>query len=267
MKILILYFSGTGNTKFIAERLTEYFNNKYYDFDCYSVEDFDPSELKNYNFLIFGFPVYARDLPSFLKDYIKELSLPKSKGIIIYSTAGKNGGNATRKTAKLFSKLNFIPVFTKEFKMPSNDGLLAETKNSEKVKKIVNTDFKKIKSLKIAIDEIAEKAKYYSEKKLTKDNIYLPRRKILASFIDITIRIIFKLIKKWLVSKFRTDDKCSLCSYCEEICPSDNIVIKNGSVQFLDSCYICLRCINQCPNEAIQIAKLTKDKFRYKGPE
>ena len=267
MKVLILYFSGTGNTEFIAERIAVSLSDKDCEYSLYSVEDFDPAQLKNYDFLIFGFPVYAHDLPKFLKEYVKELTLPKSRGVIIYSTAGRNGGNAARKTAKLFSELKMIPVFTKEFKMPANDGLLAESKNSKKVKKIINTDFTKIEVLNKAAEEIAEKAQAYSERQLTNDDLKLPRRKITASFIDPTVQLIFKLLKKWLASKFRADEKCNLCGYCEEICPADNIVLKNGEVQFLDKCYLCLRCINQCPQEAIQISKLTKGNFRYKGPQ
>lgn len=266
MQVLVLYFSGTGNTEFIAERITEYLKAKNCNFDLCSVENFNPSELKFYDFLIFGFPIYAHDLPSFLKDYIKKLSLPKNRGVILYSTAGKNGGNAIRNSAKLFAELNFIPVFTREFKMPANDSLLAEEKNSKKVKQIINTDFTKIEILNKAAAEIAEKAKYYSKKDLASENIKLPKRKLLATFIDPTIKLTFKLLKKWLASKFRTDEKCTLCGHCEKICPADNIVIQNEEVKFSDKCYLCLRCVNQCPEEAIQISKLTKGNFRYQGP-
>ena len=40
-----------------------------------------------------------------------------------------------------------------------------------------------------------------------------------------------------------------------------------GKVEFSDKCYLCLRCVHQCPVEAIQIGKITREKFRYKGPE
>jgi hypothetical protein len=30
---------------------------------------------------------------------------------------------------------------------------------------------------------------------------------------------------------------------------------------------LCLRCLHACPQEAIQIGKLTVDKFRWKGPK
>ncbi|MFO7876164.1 MAG: hypothetical protein R6U55_06235, partial [Desulfovermiculus sp.] len=45
-------------------------------------------------------------------------------------------------------------------------------------------------------EEIAEKAKVYSGSQLTNDDLKLPRRKITASFIDPTVQLIFKLLKK-----------------------------------------------------------------------
>ena len=266
MQVLVLYFSGTGNTKFIAEKIVEKLEPRDCKVDLFSIENFNPVELNTYDFLIFGFPIYAHNLPLFLKKYIKRLSLPKNNGLIIFSTAGKNGGNAVRKAAKLFAGLNFIPVFTREFKMPANDNLLAAEKDSKKVKQIIKTDFKEIEVLNQAAVEIADKAEYYAERDLDKTDTRLPKQKVLSSFIDPTIQFIFKLLKKWLISKFKVDSNCNLRGYCEKICPADNIDLKNREVKFNDKCYLCFRCINQCPQEAIQISKLTQSKFRYKGP-
>lgn len=266
MKILILYFSGTGNTKFIGDRIAEQLESREYDFDLKAVENFSPKNLSEYDFLVFGFPVYVHDLPHFLKDFIAELSLTKSRGVILYATAGKNSGNALRKTGNLFKKNDFIPLFTAEFIMPANDFILAESKKSKKVKRLIASDFKELAGLNKVAEKIAEKAIENAEKNLNKDQINLPRRKFTSSLIDPTMQFLFKLIKKFLISKFRADENCTLCGYCEKICPADNIVIENEEVKFLDKCYLCLRCVNHCPEEAIQISRLTKNKFRYKGP-
>jgi Fe-S-cluster-containing hydrogenase component 2 len=47
----------------------------------------------------------------------------------------------------------------------------------------------------------------------------------------------------------------------------DNIKMVDGHSQFADRCVLCLRCLHACPSEAIQIAKLTVGKFRWKGPK
>lgn len=266
MKILILYFSGTGNTKFIAEKISENLSSMGYNHDLKAVENFRPKKLKKYDILIFGFPVYAHDLPLFLKNYVQKLSLPKSKGVILYATKGKKSGNALRRAAKLLRKSEFIPLYTAEFLMPSNDILLAESKDSAKVTKILAANFADSDSFNKVTEKIAEKAVEYAKKDLDTKDINFPSWKFTASIVDPTIQIIFKLLKKILISKLKTDKNCNLCGYCEKICPADNIVIKEGEVEFLDKCYLCLRCINQCPEEAIQISKLTKNKFRYQGP-
>src|SRR6056297_3399718 len=72
MKTLILYFSGTGNTKFIGEKIYETLLNRDYEVDIKSVETFAAKKLKFYDLLIIGYPVYGYAMPPFLEnDYNK----------------------------------------------------------------------------------------------------------------------------------------------------------------------------------------------------
>lgn len=266
MKIIILYFSGTGNTKFIGEKIYESLLAKNYEVAIHSVETFTKEKLDSYDLLIFGYPVYGYAMPPFLKNYLKKLNLPQSKGVITYSTAGYNGGNALRKSAKLLKEIGFIPLLSKEFLMPGNDGLLIKDKNSKKVKEILQTDYNKSSEINNKIEVIVSRVRYLNNNKISKDDIKIPERRFFTLLLDPIMQLSFKLLEGWFGSKYKADENCILCGYCEEICPSDNIVIKNGEVKFDDNCYFCLRCLNQCPVEAIQIGNFTKDKFRYKGP-
>ena len=266
MKILILYFSGTGNTKFIGEKIYESLLVEDYEVVIHSVETFTKDKLDSFDLLIFGYPVYGYAMPLFLKNYLKKLSLPQSKGVITYSTAGYNGGNALRKSANFLKEIGFIPLLSKEFLMPGNDGLLIKDKDSKKVKEILQTDYNKSLKINEKIEEIVSRVKYFNHNKVHKDDIKIPERRFITLLLDPIMQLSFKLLEGWFGKKYKADESCILCGYCEEICPSDNIVIKNGEVHFDGNCYFCLRCINQCPVEAIQIGNFTKDKFRYKGP-
>jgi len=145
LKILILYFSGTGNTYFIAELIMKKLLKKGYNAELFSVENFNPAYLCKYDLLVFGYPVYGYAMPSFLNKYIEKLSLPTTKAVILFSTMGYYGGNSLRDTAGLFKKNGFLTVGFEEFKLPGSDGLLIIKKNSNKIKKLLNKDFKNSK--------------------------------------------------------------------------------------------------------------------------
>ena len=57
MKILITYFSNTGNTKKIAKSLKEGLENQ--DVDIFPVKEVDSLSLKNYNLIFLGSGTYA----------------------------------------------------------------------------------------------------------------------------------------------------------------------------------------------------------------
>jgi len=90
LKILILYFSGTGNTKFIGCRLARSLTRKGFSVKTASTETFEPRAVERYDYLVFGFPVYGWDIPGFLKSYISDTR----RGLSLFSTIGYNGGNS-----------------------------------------------------------------------------------------------------------------------------------------------------------------------------
>ena len=51
-----------------------------------------------------------------------------------------------------------------------------------------------------------------------------------------------------------------------KLCPSDNISLKEGKIEFGDSCVACLGCYHRCPEKAIRY-KNRKKRDRYFHPE
>jgi ferredoxin len=50
---------------------------------------------------------------------------------------------------------------------------------------------------------------------------------------------------------FLVDDKCNGCKICANICPATNILIINDKPNWQNHCESCLACINWCPKKAI----------------
>ena len=73
---------------------------------------------------------------------------------------------------------------------------------------------------------------------------------------------------------FHSDSKCTGCGICEEVCPSQKIIMKNNKPLWQRNveCYNCYACLNFCPKEAIQIyskiwmKSYTPERGRYPHP-
>lgn len=70
-----------------------------------------------------------------------------------------------------------------------------------------------------------------------------------------------------LDKRFYVQDSCMSCGVCERVCPVGNIRLENGHPVWLHHCEQCYACIQWCPEEAIQYGKGTIGKKRYHNPE
>jgi len=67
--------------------------------------------------------------------------------------------------------------------------------------------------------------------------------------------------------RFLVEDTCTSCGICEQVCPVGNIHLQQGRPVWNHHCEQCYACIQWCPLEAIQYGKGTKGKKRYHHPE
>ncbi len=269
MKVLILYFSGTGNTHFIAEEIYKGLINNNIDTNISSVEDFKPEHTNDFDILLFGFPIYACDMPIFLEDYISRLSITKLKGVYLFSTLGFYGGNSLKKVGNRFASKGFTVLGGQEVKMPGSDGLSFSKRDSKFVTKALTKDYSKLDEVENIISKLANISRDINDTKNDSDILYNDigiKTKMISKLMDPLFMLFLKTMEKLFKRKLWADSKCVKCGICEKICPSKNITVTEDRVIFSDKCYLCLRCVHQCPKEAIQIGKMTVDKFRWKGP-
>jgi len=268
MKTLILYFNGTGNTYFIAGLIHKRLIEERINTDIESVEIFPPENTNEYDLLIFGFPIYSCDMPGFLNGFVKNLSITKTKGIILFATMGFYGFNALYRASKKFTKAGFVPLLTEEIKLPGSDGLLFIKKESRFANKILSKDYRKLPSIKKAVENIVNKVlEIKNANPLNSEDANIPLFNVWAFPVEFGLKIAYPAIENLLKRKFWVNDRCTKCGICIEVCPAKNIHLKNDKVAFSDNCYSCLRCVHQCPEEAIQIGRFTMSSLRWKGPD
>lgn len=72
MKILVCYFSNTGNTEKVAKSIAEGLQDE--SVEILKIEDAVPSNLKNYDLVILGSGIYGGKLSKKVTDFMKEVS-------------------------------------------------------------------------------------------------------------------------------------------------------------------------------------------------
>ncbi len=256
---IIYYFSGTGNTEFVAKKFQENLQVKGFDIALLAIDVMNEKlDLKAYSIIGFGFPLYAWNLPINVRRFINDLPKINNKDAFVFVTmGGPTSLGALGITAELLKKKGFQVVSAEGFEMASNDNILfdADEPGSEKSQKLRQAVAEKVKEIVGAIQS--------GKGKINGNSIFM---KFLSWLTGIWIN---KIYRPWFhYHKFYVDDKClPECQLCVQFCPANNIKkVGTKKLIFNRSCILCARCINCCPVYAIQYGKSQK-KHRFKDPD
>ncbi len=248
---MILFFSGTGNSRFVAKCIAEETGDKLVDTKEYIREGKSVVFSEDDTF-IFISPVYVSAPPIIFLNFIKRSQFPKySKAYFIMTCAGGMGG-APGYCRQLALEKELTYMGTAEIMMPQNYIALFKIKTSEENRLVIQ---KAITELKKLVETI----------KLS-DPFPNPHMK---SWEFLSTRMILDLYYKCFISakKFTVTNKCISCGKCTVECPMKNIEIHNGKPTWGTHCTHCMACINLCPKEAVEYGKRTLKKNRYHGPD
>ena len=84
IKVLILFFSGTGNTAFIgrylASCLTSQLGHREVEITLASIETIAVQQISEYDLIVFGFPVFELSMSNIVHRYLDQLPQVDSKG-------------------------------------------------------------------------------------------------------------------------------------------------------------------------------------------
>ncbi|MCQ2975833.1 MAG: EFR1 family ferrodoxin [Bacteroidales bacterium] len=255
---MIFYFTGTGNSKFIAEQVAQNIENQsvkniadYYDeiINNKSVS-IDISQEK---YLGIVCPVHswglAKSMDRFLK-HVKFSGFSKQQVFCIVS-CGDNCGTAREQVISLLKKYNNI-ICNKVYsvQMPNTYIVMKGFGIDDPVLRD-----QKLKNCGAEITRISEA--------IVNNTNY--QHYVVGSKPFLKGRIIYPLFMKFTMSdkKFYSDENCINCGLCEKLCPEKNIKIENKQPKWLGHCVKCLACIHHCPKQSIQFGDITQDKGRY----
>ena len=238
---MIYYFSGTGNSKYSAEKLAV----KTGDRAVSMVE-----ALKNGADNIeagektgFVFPVYFWGLPEIVRRFAESVKGRLGGYVYCVITCGADTGGAAGLLAKALGR---EPDYSASLRMPDNYVIMYDPCPKDKALKFLRHSDAELDG--ICADIIAGKKR--SEKSF------------MRSAKTAVLNIFYNPFRK--TKYFFADDKCVSCGKCAQICPDGAIEIKNGKPEWIKpKCQHCTACINRCPQKAIQFGKKTAERGRY----
>jgi len=253
---MVFYFSGTGNSKWVAMQLATYFSDELYQIGEYerAKAPLSPQfEVKPDEKIGFVFPIHSWGIPPIVTKFITDLQLNGYNDQLIYCIM--TCGDECALTDKMFTKI----IETKGLKcrhiysivMPNNyiclKGFDTDTKEVQEQKSNqAKVDLPKIISA-IGNDKPVD---FYTKGK---------------RFLSIKSGIFYKLFVKYALNDkpFTYGKECISCGQCAKVCPVDNIELVDGKPVWKGNCTQCLTCIHYCPTKAIEYGKSTQKKGRY----
>lgn len=245
---MILYFTGTGNSRYIALRLSRKLNdkvisiNEYFKYQKQAIFYSD----KPYVFVL---PTYAWRMPRIIMDWIERASFSGHKKVYIILTCGDSVGQADKYARRFFDKkTNLYFQGLQYVVMPENYIVMFDTPKPKEAKMIIRESSKKINEL----------AKYISN-----EERFLVIQYRFGSIVQSSL-INFPFYQLIVNDKgFYTTEKCISCQRCQQLCSLNNINMINGKPKWHGHCTHCMACICGCPVEAIEYKKATKNRQRY----
>ena len=103
---MVLYFTGTGNSKYIAEKIA-----KALEMDIVSInkkiKTNDFSQINSKDELIFSLPTYGWRIPRIVSDWIEKIKFSGCKKAYFVMNCGGKIGNAEKYLKKLCENVGF----------------------------------------------------------------------------------------------------------------------------------------------------------------
>lgn len=227
---VIFYFSGTGNSRYVAQRLAELLEGEAVNLVGFEGE-------VNADRVGFVTACYCNDIPKKAYELIRELKIKRADYLFDVTTSQASDGFSALSVDKLLRDKGY------RLNLAEHVGMLSTFVIT--VAPIVRkTEGFYISREDAAIKKIAENVKNAAEKPAACAGY--PVKKVINKLCY------FGLDKILRVTKKSVNDRCIGCGKCVELCPCNNISIKNGKAVFKDDCTYCYGCAHICPQDAVK---------------
>ncbi len=244
--MVVIYFSGTGNTKFIAKKFGKEMKCKSYSIE----EDVNFSEIISENSTIaLCYPIHFSQAPLLFMDFVgKYKNEFRGKKIISLCSQQFFSGDGARSITDLLEDVEVI--YAEHFNMQNNITCmpiyykLTKRNNRRCLKNTCN----KIKVVAKDINNNKVKLKGFNN---------------FSKSMGTTQHISPESIKQKQMKAVKVRESCVLCEKCVKCCPTSNLSQVSGKIVSDNKCTFCMRCINICPKKSISVLLHGNVKEQY----
>lgn len=248
---MILYFSGTGNSEYVAKRIGKDTGDEVMNL-FEKIKNHDVSAIHSERPWIIVVPTYAWRIPRMVQIWLEQASLTGSRDLYFVMTCGGSIGNAGQYLEKLCAVLQMRYCGCLGITMPENYIALFATPTADKALQMIEQ----------AEEEIDRAARCIQNGEGFPTPGVSFGDKVNSGIVNALFYSVFVHAKK-----FYATDACVSCGKCVSVCPFGNIRLENGKPVWGDHCTHCMACICRCPKEAIEYGKHSQGLPRYICPK
>ena len=243
---MVLYFSGTGNSRFVARAIAKETGD---ELICLNdrIKRGDISPLQSDRSFVFVTPTYGWRMPQIVYDAILHTKFEGSNAAYFVLTCGDGVGDAQKYLARLCEQKQIAFAGLVKVIMPENYIVLYSAPNQGEETRILQKALPQIR-------EIAHKIQ-------KRESLVEKPASLIGKLQSSLFNPVFFA---WVGARgFRSTSACIGCGKCKDVCPLNNIRITDGLPKWGSRCTHCMACICGCPTEAIEYGNITKGKRRY----
>lgn len=248
---MIVYFSGTGNSRYAAELLADRLGDEAVDAGR-GIKAGEKADLSSEKPWVFVSPTYAWQLPRVFESYIRNGIFSGNRKVYFVMTCGQDIGKPEKTLTELCRVKGMSYLGILEVVMPENYVAMFPVPDEAEAAEIIRQ----------AHPVLEEGAKTILEEKPFPVRRSGPLDRMKSGFVNGAFYAMGIKAKA-----FRATEACDGCGLCEKLCPLNNIAMDGKDPLWGKECTHCMACICGCPKEAIEYGRKSKGKPRYQCPK
>lgn len=255
MQEVIHYFSGTGNSLFVAKAI----QHRLSEAELIPILGLNPAEPIRIHTASVGlvFPQYGGTMPKVVSSFLKRCDFSEVQYIFVVVTRGGTECKVLREINDIVAPQGkqIDALFVVD--MPSGSQPLvstyAERINPQRVDQLDRAFTERLPEI---IQLIQKRAAYIDDRLQGEIRVppdYIKPIMPLITHFEPALQRLAKQVESNF--SFYTDEKCNICGVCETLCLAGKIQIANNKPVWRKeiTCLGCLACLNYCPEQAIQV--------------
>lgn len=247
--MLMLYFSGTGNSRYIAQQFSRRIQA-----DCHSIEeaiDFDRL-IGATDTVAFCYPIYGSCVPRILREFTAaHAGALANKKLVILCTQMMFSGDGARAFTDLLAGSAQRVLYAEHFNMPNNicNLWIFPIREGERRRKLRAAD-KKLDRVCSELEQGVVRLRGWSK-----------ASRLLGQVQNAS----WPMVEEKNRATFQADGDCTRCGLCVQLCPMHNLTLTDDGIEQRGNCILCYRCVNACPCCAATVLLHSKPQRQYRG--